>query len=386
MRILNLCVESDRIMGGRGEMNIEVMTRLQEAGHWVHHVCLDQSWIRQPIFHWSIPAERWPMPCWERPGISAQVMHSTVIHCLKLKGDFDVIVAHDWDMLFVGAELSKVLGIPWVATFHLFQHQMAGIEGREPTEEGALPIAHEWFGLLNAPHVVCVSHNMVNYARNHMGIDRGINVIHNGVQPLKKSDHNSMPEQPNVLFIGRLSYQKGYDLILDLAEQVNDFKISIAGSMPALPQEAIEAAPNMLRIRALEARRPDSFKYYGHVPRYDRGAVYDRTDIVVMPSRAEPFGIVALEAMANGIPLITTRVDGLAEFCNDNNSWQCEPSSESIEKAINECRQNGVERARKIQGGLVTANQFTWDVCAAKWEKLLEGIVNGNDCVSELRA
>ena len=380
MRILNLCVESDRIMGGRGEMNCEVMTRLQTGGHDVHHVCLDATWIKEPSYSWSIPSERWPMPCFERPGIAAQVMHSTVIHCLKLRKTFDVIVAHDWDMFFVASELSKVWGIPWVATCHLFQHQMALIEGRDATEEGMLPIANEWFGVSKAPHVVCVSNDMARYAREIMGVHREFSIIHNGVQPIIGVKPRPPTTNPRCLFIGRLSFQKGYDYVLDLAEKHLELLIDVAGSMPALPADAAEESPTMRRIRALEKSNPN-FTYHGHVSRYERDAVYDRADCVLMPSRAEPFGIVALEAMARGIPLVTTRVDGLAEFCDDSNSWRCDLSVESLYQAIKDAALGDA----RVERALTTAKEFSWDTCAKKWNALLKGIVNGINTTSELR-
>lgn len=374
MRILNLCVESDDIMGGRGEMNVQVMRRLHSLGHEVHHVVLYDRWIEPPAYAWSKATGPWPYVPFEQTAIGAQVMHSLVLHCLKLRKEFDIILAHDWDMMFCAAELSQIWGIPWVAYFHLFQHQMLAVEKRTNLSDAAvMPVAYEWFGLLHSDRAVCVSQNMADYAFDSMPTKEKPAVIHNGVEEVPTASYRAPGVRPKILFIGRIATQKGYWFFLDAAEAMPHCDFIFAGKHAALKAEDAEETEEMKRIRQMESL--PNFKYLGHIDRTERDKLYQEVDIVVMPSIAEPFGIVALEAQAHGKPIITTLIDGIPEFLSEGNSWKCEPSSQSVIETVQTVLDNPKEAERRALNGLSNVKQFSWDKTAQKVEQLIKDTI-----------
>ena len=114
----------------------------------------------------------------------------------------------------------------------------------------------------------------------------------------------------------------------------------------------------MQRIRKME--KLPQFKYLGHLEGQDRADWLTSADVVVMPSLHEPFGIVALEAMASGAVLLQTGVNGLAEFCNDSNSIRIEPNARSIVAAVNRAIIEREESAIMTRNAHETAKRFTW--------------------------
>jgi glycosyltransferase involved in cell wall biosynthesis len=375
MRILNLCVETDRIMGGRGEMNAQVMPRLHALGHQVTFVSVFDDWVVRPPFETSAPKERWPFVSDTQCGIASQVLHSIVMHCAKLGNRFDVILAHDWDMMFPAEQLSKLWGIPWIACFHLFQHEMALVEGRATDEASLMPIQCEWSALAAADRVTCVSHSMASYARRNM-VDRDIEVVHNGVEVPEPAELLKDGGKLRLLYMGRVATQKGFQAVLDLAESTDEFDITFCGKHAALRVEDAEATPEMQRVRKLE--RLPHFHYHGWVSREDRHKHYQACDMVVMPSIAEPFGIVGLEAMAHARPLLTTRADGIAEFADESNSWRIEPNWQSIRTTALNVASSPEVSSSKVHEGLRTAKSFTWDAAAAKYSDLIKETVHGH--------
>lgn len=376
MRILNLCVETDRIIGGRGEMNAQVMPRLQALGHQVTWVALRDDWVERPTFETVLPHSPWPFIGSSDSAIAMQSMHSIIMHCLKMGNRFDVILAHDWDMQFVAEELSKVWQIPWVACFHLFQYEMALLEGKASNDEDLLPISLEVNALANAHRVTCVSFAMKQFAQEQIGIGRPIDVIHNGVTV---TDCTYEPEQrsgkPKLLYIGRIAPQKGHDVILDLAERTDAFDITFCGKHAALPDADIDNTPDMQRIRRLE--KLPHFHYAGWVGRDERRKYYEACDFVVMPSRGEPFGIVGLEAMAHRRPLLTTHVQGISEYADISNSFHIECSAESIEQQVWAIHSRHHRLRDVVEHGYRTAKAFSWDAVAEKYDCLIKKVVDG---------
>jgi len=376
MRILNLCVETDKIMGGRGEMNAQVMPRLQAMGHTITWVSLRDDWVDRPTFETVKPNSPWPFISATDSGVALQSMHSIVMHCLQMGNRFDIILAHDWDMQFVAEELSKIWCIPWAACFHLFQYEMALLEGKQSTDEDLLPISMELGGLMNATRVTCVSFAMKKFAEDAMQISRQVDVVHNGVTV---TDTPYEPEQrsgkPKLLYIGRIAPQKGFDAILDLAERTDAFDITFCGKHAALPDVDTENTLDMQRIRRLE--KLPHFHYAGWVGRDERSKFYEACDFVVMPSRGEPFGIVGLEAMAHRRPLITTQVQGIGEYADDTNSLKIEATADSIAEAVTQFHSRHHFLREIVKAGYQTASAFSWEAVAEKYDQLIRSVIDG---------
>src|SRR5205823_3341202 len=151
---------------------------------------------------------------------------------------------------------------------------------------------------------------------------RGV-VVHNGVSV---ADFDAPPKAAgsrHVLAIGRLVHEKGFDILLRayaLARQQAEFdlRLVVAGDGPERPR---------LESLAAELELGAHVEWLGPTPRSAVPARFRDASIVCVPSRQEPFGIVNLEAMAGGVPLIAARVGGVPEIVEDGvNGLLVEPN------------------------------------------------------------
>jgi glycosyltransferase involved in cell wall biosynthesis len=151
----------------------------------------------------------------------------------------------------------------------------------------ARPLARRVLG--RARLVVCASHALADDARE-LGA-REVRVVPSGVELPAKVGEPADP--PGVLFVGRLSPEKG---ILELVQAADGMELVVAGDGP-------------LRDRVPGVR--------GFVPHHELGPLYDRAAVVAVPSRREGFGVACLEAMAHGRPVVASAVGGLLDLVVD---------------------------------------------------------------------
>jgi len=114
-----------------------------------------------------------------------------------------------------------------------------------------------------------------------------------------------------VLFVGRMSLQKGPDYFLRTAQKVlqerEDVEFIMAGTGPELK--------NMINL-SISLNIHDKVRFLGFVPRRELKQLYSQADVYLMPSVSEPFGITALEAASSGVPVIVSKNAGVSEFLN----------------------------------------------------------------------
>jgi glycosyltransferase involved in cell wall biosynthesis len=223
---------------------------------------------------------------------------------------FDLIHAHDWLTFPAGLAAKQATGRPLVAHVHATELDRSGhAEGAwgSPAariERRALPIADR---------IVAVSGYTAGILRERYGVcaDR-IRVVHNGVDaPRASVDRPALRgrrRDPLVLFVGRMTRQKGPEQLVRAAALVArerpDVRFALAGAGDSLDAVRAEAATLGL------ARR---IRFTGHLAPAALDRLYARADVVVMPSRSEPFGLVALEAAVRGKPVIVSRSSGVGE-------------------------------------------------------------------------
>jgi glycosyltransferase involved in cell wall biosynthesis len=219
----------------------------------------------------------------------------------------DVVHAHDWMTFPAGTRAARLLGVPLVTHVHSLEQDRSG--------EGANPaiVAIEGAGLKCADRVIAVSHYTARRIHDVHGIplDR-IDVVHNGVyaRPTVSAYRGEHPQQgPLVLFLGRVTYQKGPDYFVEAAakvlQKVPNARFVMAGSGDMLPR---------MQARVRELGIESSFDFPGFVRGADVEYLFSIADVYVMPSVSEPFGISALEAMSYETPVILSRQSGAAEL------------------------------------------------------------------------
>ncbi len=233
--------------------------------------------------------------------------------------EHDVIDAHDWLTFPAGIEARAASGRPLVAHIHATEYDRAGELGADPMIR-----EREREGLLAADRVISNSHALKQLVVERYGIrEEKVSVVHWGIDPRDggsegdppapapggRSSHNPLPEgDPIVLFLGRVTRQKGPDWFVEVAARVARYvpraRFVVAGSGDLLPR-VIE--------RAAELDLTDRVHYAGALGRHEVARAYRMASVCVMPSISEPFGLVALESLHHGTPCIVPRRSGVAE-------------------------------------------------------------------------
>ena len=230
--------------------------------------------------------------------------------------DYDLIHGHDWLVAQAAAALAERAGVPYVTTIHATEH------GRHQGWVQDYPQSHihsvERWMARRADAVIVCSYYMRGHVADIFDIDeRRISVIPNGIDPSELQPAGDLealrrkfaePHEKLVLFIGRLVYEKGFQLALDalpgVVEQVENVRYLVAGS--GTHEAELKAQAERLGLS-------DHGVFLGWIGDDVLHSLYRIADLCVVPSIYEPFGLVALEAMASGCPCIVADTGGLRE-------------------------------------------------------------------------
>jgi glycosyltransferase involved in cell wall biosynthesis len=225
--------------------------------------------------------------------------------CKKLAGkiNFDIIHAHDWMTFPAALAVREMSGKPLVIHIHSLNTDRIG-----PGDQGWI-YQLEKETLSRADLILPVSNYTGNMIRHHYGIRKNkIFPVHNGVRKTKVFRTPKKFPEKLVLFLGRITYQKGPEYFLDVATRLarnrRDIRFVIAGGGDKFIRMIEEGA-----YRELGGR----LHFTGNIDRRKVREVLSMADVFVMPSVSEPFGLVALEAAQFGVPVIISRHSGAAE-------------------------------------------------------------------------
>lgn len=225
--------------------------------------------------------------------------------------DFDVIHAHDWTTIPAALALKKATGKPVIMHVHITEFDKTGGDHADPE---VYSIEHR--GFHEADLVIAVSNFVKQRLINKYYVDPSkIRVVYNSVEFNDKDmglgRERISEDDKMVLFLGRVTLQKGPDYFIDAAAKVcqlmPNVKFVIAGTGDMLPRMIERAAALGIGHRVI---------FPGFVSREEGDRLYRMADLFVMPSVSEPFGIVPLEAMKHGTPVIVSRQSGVSEVIN----------------------------------------------------------------------
>jgi glycogen(starch) synthase len=286
--------------------------------------------------------------------------------------DYDLVHGHDWLVANASAALADRLGIGYVTTIHATEH------GRHQGWVQDQPQSHihsvERWMAQRADSVVVCSYYMRGHVADIFDIDeRRIAVIPNGIDPDELRPVGDLralrgefaqPHEKLVLLVGRLVYEKGFQLALDalpeVIERVENVRFLVAGSGTHEAELKAQAQRLGLSERGV---------FLGWIGDDALHSLYRIADLCVVPSIYEPFGLVALEAMASGCPCIVADTGGLREVVPEGervglrfNGGDAEHLGVMIERLL----VDGELRDRMVAEASEHVLSFDWDDIARR--------------------
>lgn len=315
-----------------------------------------------------------------------EIHHFAALAALLVhKGDYDVVHAHDWMTFPAALAASRAANLPLVCHVHATEFDRSG----EHVNQYIYDLERE--ALHACDRVITVS----NYTK-HILIERyavdpdKISAIHNAVEfslPAKITAAEPVPAYPGpgsrvppdadddrpilehiVLFLGRITFQKGPDYFVRAARRVVErlggkgvrFVMVGAGDMYA----------RMIELAA-DLGVGKYFHYTGFLDHDQVQRIYAMSDLYVMPSVSEPFGISPLEAMVHGVPVIVSKQSGVSEIisnCIKVDFWDVEAIADAIIGVLQDSR----GRVQLRANCKAEVRNITWSTAAEKVEAVYD--------------
>ena len=283
-----------------------------------------------------------------------------------LEGQFDVIHAHDWLTYFAGIAAKRVSGKPLVVHMHATEFDRSGenINRRVYAIEKA--------GMQAADRVIAVSELTRRIVIGKYGIPADkVVTVHNAVRFGESEE--AAPERAVkdkvVTFLGRITYQKGPDYFVEAAakvlQRVSDVRFVMAGSGDLM---------NHVVRRVAQLGIADRFHFTGFLKGGEVQRMFRLSDVYVMPSVSEPFGISPLEAMRSGVPVIISRQSGVAgvlDYAIKVNYWDVDALADAIYGLLTYPALGRMFASK----GLEEVTGLKWTNAAAKIKTVYETVV-----------
>ena len=294
----------------------------------------------------------------------------TLVNSLK---KVDIIHAHDWLVAYAGRALKHSCQLPLVATVHATEYgRNHGLHNDNQRYISDI----EWWLTYEAWRVIVCSSFMESELRGFFQVPADkLSVIPNGVSIGDFAVRDKVygnPGEKYVFFIGRLVREKGVQVLIDAAPRIlakfPEARFIIAGTGPY--EEQLRA---QTRERGLEHR----IYFAGYVNDQSRNRIFRQSSVAVFPSLYEPFGIVALEAMAAETPVVVADNGGLSEIVEHGvDGMKCYAGSpDSLADNIMAVLDDPALAERlKINGYEKAKNKYSWFTIAGRTLKVYEEV------------
>ncbi len=271
-------------------------------------------------------------------------------------GGFDVIHAHDWLTYPAGIHAKQVTGKPLVIHVHAtqFDRTRGMCDANDPTFKIELD------GMNNADQIQCVSELTRQTVINHYHQDPAKCIaMHNAVEPMSKEvlemEAKRGTDEKVITFLGRITAQKGCEYFVEAAsrclQKAPNARVVMAGNGDLMEQ--------MIHLVAQKGLA-DRFHFTGFLRGKQVYEMFKVSDVYVMPSVSEPFGISPLEAMQCGVPSIISKQSGCGEildYCFKCDYWDIDAMADAMYALITypELHKFMQEKGRN------EVNQITWE-------------------------
>ena len=306
--------------------------------------------------------------------------------------EYDVVHSHYWLSSWVGRELSQAMGVPHLVTFHtlgLIKMQSRAGEIEQPER----PVV-EAEVMASADRIIAFSpHERDAMARLYGADAAKVSLVPCGVdlsvfRPLDQKavrDRLGLNGEKILLYVGRVEPLKGLDLLVETAAQMDSedgVRVIVVGA-------DVNGDREMDRVKLLAKERDleGQIDFVGQVDHKELPLYYNAADVCVVPSYYESFGLVALESMACGTPVVATRVGGLSTIIQHGRTgylkpWRCPDAfANSVEMIISSdgLQQSMGTAARKHAEGMGwdTIASMMWDEYTILTGRLLD---DNNKC------
>jgi glycosyltransferase involved in cell wall biosynthesis len=374
-------------VGGVARHVTELAAALRRRGHEVHVFCrLDQGRSTYDLID-AVHYHRCPIQI--DPDFVTEMNHmcnSFVYFLAEAEAyqgaRFDIIHGHDWLCAKGVVQAKNDRGARTVLTLHSTEYGRCGNVHHNGQSERIRGVEAE--AAYVADRVITVSGALADEVKGeYQTPDWKLRTIYNGINcgrfdgyidpAVCRRTYGIGPLDPTVLFVGRLSTQKGPDLLLEAVPGIlhrrGDAKVVFVGD---------GHLRHDLEGRAHELGVAQAVRFLGAMDADgDMINLYKSADVVCVPSRNEPFGIVVLEAWAAGKPVVATRNGGTRDLISHgSDGYLVYDNPPSITWGINEIFSN-FEHARWMgeRGRVKAAYSFNWDVIAAQTEGVYRELV-----------
>lgn len=300
--------------------------------------------------------------------LSEIAKYALVANFIAKDNEFDVIHAHDWLAYPAGIAAKEVSGKPLVIHVHATDFDRSG------NSVNPNVYAIERKGMEAADKIITVSNLTRRIVIDKYGADpKKVVTIYNAVEPLQGEEKPAPQKgagEKIVTFLGRITLQKGPEYFVEAAARVlqkmENVRFVMAGSGDMM---------NGMVRRAAALGIANKFHFTGFLKGNDVFRLLRMSDLYIMPSVSEPFGISPLEAMQSGVPVIISRQSGVAEILDHAikvNYWDIDSIADAIHGVIS---YPAMSKALSRNGKTETA-RFKWENSAKRVREIYKQAIS----------
>jgi len=312
---------------------------------------------------------------------------------------YDVVHSHYWLSGRVAGYFKNAWGVPLVAMFHTLAELKNQVSVSADELEDSVRFGIERLTIAAADQVVASSPVDSSHLETYYGADTDrVSIVPCGVdleqfRPGSQSQARralGFGAESVILFVGRIQQLKGIDLLIRAsallsarvaAGQLQPFRAVIVGGRPSGESDDPEAR-ELRRLKALaqELGVADRLEWRGAIAHEELGQYYQAADVTVMPSTYESFGLVAVESMACGTPVVASRVGGLQATVQDGRTGYLIPWREPglYADRIGEILADPALRQRLGAVARARASEFSWERVASQMIELYEELIRAD--------
>ncbi|MGQ7870819.1 glycosyltransferase family 4 protein [Sunxiuqinia sp. sy24] len=305
------------------------------------------------------------------PDLMAEIArYALVANVIAQDNEFDVIHAHDWLAYPAGIAAKQVSGKPLVIHVHATDFDRSG--GHVNPNVFAL----EKQGMEAADKIITVSNLTRKVVIDKYGIDAAkIVTVYNAVEPYMKKHEAPFRKGINekiVTFLGRITMQKGPEYFIEAASRVlkdyDNVRFVMAGSGDMM---------NRMVKRVAQLKLSSKFHFTGFLKGDDVLQMLQMSDVYIMPSVSEPFGISPLEAMQAKVPVIISRQSGVAEILSNAikvDYWDIDAMADAIHGILAHPKLSKM----LVRQGRKEVHNLTWEDSAIEVSKVYRSAIQSN--------